>query len=719
MGPSEVMTRMNRSALFFFLCAMLASALASAQIPLGPEFQVDTGAFPDPFPYFDTSRSAAMAPNGDFVVVWTTGDNIAVMDVVARRFDALGVARGPEFLVNTDTAGTQYDQAVGMDGDGDFVVVWTGPLGVDGRRFDSAGTPLGAEFPVSGGFEPSIAVAPDGSFVVVWMVGSPAGSNNEVFGRRYDAGGVPVGAEFQVNTYTTGNQRRPTVAGDAAGNFVVVWESYSAQPVVNPIAVGRRYSAAGVPVGGEFMVSSSASDYQRRPIVASGRDGSSVVAWRGLGANNPGVFARRFDAAGNPVGLDFRVEQHTTAFAGTPDIAVDAQGDFVITWWYGQPVDGSGNGVFARRFHSSGSATGTEFRINSYATGNQWLPSIAGDPTGNFVVAWFSDQNGADGVFAQRYAGGPSPAGLLVDYQADTFSDGNGVLEPNEDVKVAPAWLNGESAALTLAGALFSYGGPGPIGHYPPPTDPVATYGTVNPGETRSCVPGADCYGIAVLDIGSRPAMHWDARMEERLAPVSLAAEKTWTLHVGDSFDDVPRASVFYRFVETLLHRGVTGGCTASEYCPSFLASREQMAVFVLVAKDGAGNVPSACTTPVFADVPASSAFCPWIEELARRGVVAGCGGGNYCPTDPVTREQITVFVLATKDPGVVPPACGAPLFNDVPASSPFCRWIEEMARRNVVTGCGGGNYCPASPVTREQMAVFISAGFGLQLYGP
>ena len=57
-------------------------------------------------------------------------------------------------------------------------------------------------------------------------------------------------------------------------------------------------------------------------------------------------------------------------------------------------------------------------------------------------------------------------------------------------------------------------------------------------------------------------------------------------------------------------------------------------------------------------------------------------------------------------------------MFNDVPASNPFCRWIEELARRGVVTGCGGGNYCPAEPVTREQMGVFITATFGLMLYG-
>ena len=104
---------------------------------------------------------------------------------------------------------------------------------------------------------------------------------------------------------------------------------------------------------------------------------------------------------------------------------------------------------------------------------------------------------------------------------------------------------------------------------------------------------------------------------------------------------------------------------------------------------------------------------------MARRGVAAGCGGGNYCPAAAVSREQMAVFVLRTLDPAMNPPACGTPLFADVPASSPFCRWIEELARRGVVTGCGGGNYCPPRPVSREQMAVFLAVTFGLTLYAP
>jgi len=141
------------------------------------------------------------------------------------------------------------------------------------------------------------------------------------------------------------------------------------------------------------------------------------------------------------------------------------------------------------------------------------------------------------------------------------------------------------------------------------------------------------------------------------------------------------------------------------------------MAVFLLVADEGAGYVPPPCTTPTFSDVPCSHPLAPWIEELVRRGVTAGCGGGQYCPNNPVTRNEMSVFLLKTLEgPAYTPPPCGAPAFNDVPAGSPFCPWVEELARRGVTAGCGGGAFCPAAVVNRAQMAVFLATNFGLPL---
>jgi hypothetical protein len=305
-----------------------------------------------------------------------------------------------------------------------------------------------------------------------------------------------------------------------------------------------------------------------------------------------------------------------------------------------------------------------------------------------------------------------TPVALVVD------AAGNGVYQPDETVAVAPSWMNTGATAMAFTGTFTNHTGPAGATYSIP--DGTADYGTVAAGATASCTATGNCYSVANVTT-ARPATHWDSTVDEAIAGTN--ASKTWTLHIGDSFTDVLDTSPFYRFVETILHKSVTGGCGPATYCPANSATREQMAPFVLVSKEGAGYNPPACAPPnLFTDVPETSPFCKFIEELANRGVVTGCGTNLYCPTNPVTREQMAVFVLRTLDPALNPPACvaGAEMFQDVPASSPFCKWIEELARRAVVTGCSTTPplYCPTASVTREQMSVFLSVTFGLKLYG-
>ncbi len=82
-------------------------------------------------------------------------------------------------------------------------------------------------------------------------------------------------------------------------------------------------------------------------------------------------------------------------------------------------------------------------------------------------------------------------------------------------------------------------------------------------------------------------------------------------------------------------------------YCPDSLVTRAQMAVFLLKAKHGSGYTPPPAAG-MFDDVPPSNQFAPWIEQLAAEGVTAGCGGGNYCPGSPNTRGQMAVFLVKT-----------------------------------------------------------------------
>jgi len=111
------------------------------------------------------------------------------------------------------------------------------------------------------------------------------------------------------------------------------------------------------------------------------------------------------------------------------------------------------------------------------------------------------------------------------------------------------------------------------------------------------------------------------------------------------------------------------------------------------------------------------SAFDPWVEALAALQITAGCGGGNYCPTGLVNRQQMSAFLLkASLGSDYLPPPCDDPAFADVPCSNPFSPWIDDLAARSITGGCGGGNYCPLNPVLRQQAAVFVVKTFNLPL---
>jgi glucose/arabinose dehydrogenase len=181
------------------------------------------------------------------------------------------------------------------------------------------------------------------------------------------------------------------------------------------------------------------------------------------------------------------------------------------------------------------------------------------------------------------------------------------------------------------------------------------------------------------------------------------------------TFADVPPTYFAWRFVEAVSSQGIIPGCGGDNFCPGGLITRGEMAMFLLLAKEGSGYLPPACATPFFADVPCSNPLAPWINEVARRGITAGCGGGNYCPGGQVTRSQMSVFLLATlQGPGYSPPPCPPSSFNDVPQGSPFCPWVNEIAARGITAGCGGGGFCPENLVSRGEMSVFLSTTFSL-----
>lgn len=399
----------------------------------GPETKVNTyttGAQS----FSDVGGNAA----GDYVIAWTSVNQTANSgyDVYAQRYHQ-GIAQGSEFKVNTYTTGDQKNPSVAMDAAGNFVITWSSPQdgngqGVYAQRFNSAGVAQGTEFRVNANTTadqtlPRVAMDAAGNFVVTFQDGTAALDYN-IYAQRFNAAGVAQLTEFKVNTHTANDQTNPAIGMDASGDFVIAWNSY-AQDGSNGGVFAQRFAPDGTHLGNEFLVNIYTTAAQGLPSVAMDHDGDFVLSWQSNQDGSAyGIYARRYDDAGNAVGTEFKVNTYTTNVQSFSRTSMDANGDFVVTWRsYSQ--DGGSYGVYAQRYNSGGVALGSEFRVNTYTTGPQTAPSVVMDGIGDFVVVWNSSgQDGSGyGVYSQRYV-------------AD----------------VAPVLSNVEGTTLNAVGALFT-----------------------------------------------------------------------------------------------------------------------------------------------------------------------------------------------------------------------------------------------------------------------
>jgi streptogramin lyase len=623
-------------------------------------------------------------------VRWNGSRAVFVLALVAAGLPGLAAAQAiTEFPIPTP-ASQPFGIAAGPDGN-----LWFTERGADkiGRI-----TPAGifTEFPVptAASLPRGITSGPDGN---LWF--TEEGGNNVV--RTTTAG---VMTEFPIPTASS------EASGITAGPDGNLW---FAEQASNQIG---RSTTAGVMT--EFPVPTFAGGPRE---IAAGSDGN--LWFTELEGNKIG----RITTAG--VVTEFPV---TTAASLPRWIAAGPDGNLWFTEEGANKIGRITTAGIITEFPIPTAAT-KPFAIAAGPDGNLWLTEEGGNNIGRItttgLITEFPIPSGGTlhrGVTAGpdgnvwwagrgsnrigRITLGPlAPQGLAVD------SAGNNVFEPGETVSVAPSWKNTGSSPLAVTGVASNF--TGPVGPTYTLADATADYGTIVGGATADCATvTANCYSLGIA-AASRPADHWDATFDETMSDTT---PKGWTLHIGNSFTDVPSGNMFYRFIETVFHNGITVGCGTGIYCPTNPVTRAQMAVFILKAEHSAFYSPPSCTG-VFSDVACPGAFAvDWIEQLAAEGITGGCGGGNYCPNNPVTRAQMAVFLLKGEHgSGYVPPACTG-VFTDVACPGAFAvDWIEQLAAEGITGGCGGGNYCPNNSVTRGQMAVFLTKTFGMLLYGP
>ena len=277
------------------------------------------------------------------IYVWTVHDPTA--DIALRRFDAAGNALEDPRRINTTTALTQD--------------------------------------------RPRIAVAADGSFLVIWQSSEDdAGSNRRwVRSRAFKPNGQANGGEQLVSNPSSGTAALIDIdvaalrAPDGSnGGWVVVWESFNTSGNDNSSSniQAQLVSAAGVPTGPPIQVNSTIAGSQRKPTVTELANGDFFVVWV-----EPQVQGRRFSAAGASRGGQFQVSTLGQGIKDEPDVVIGWDGVVAVVWKNGGEIQ-------ARLFDSDLNPQGSDFQVNTLTTNIQEEPRLGDAGPAGFLVTWSS-----------------------------------------------------------------------------------------------------------------------------------------------------------------------------------------------------------------------------------------------------------------------------------------------------------------------------------------
>lgn len=338
-----------------------------------------------------------------------------------------------ERMANSYVEGKQIEPTIGSDSDGNFLVIWIsdqqddGLPGVYGKWFTSDGWALGTEFQINSFWapheQPKVAVGGNGNFVVAmtnyWIEKSVSGA---ITARVFDSSGVPLDAEFLVNEHKPDFQGAPAVAMDSQGNFVIAWQSWGQDGDGFGI-FARRFDSSGIPLGPEFQANAYFLHNQTQPTIAMESGGNFVIVWTSQRQNQEktGIYAQRFGRTGNFLGSEFRVNFSTNGRHEHPEISMDGLGNFTVCWQK-YDLDELEYKIFARNFDRTAQLKGPEFQVNSLALGTHTFPAIDRDLLGNFVITWQNQtQEDSYDIVARLFNSYGEPQGteFIVNFYTD------------------------------------------------------------------------------------------------------------------------------------------------------------------------------------------------------------------------------------------------------------------------------------------------------------
>lgn len=325
-----------------------------------------------------SNPSITRSENGNVYIVWDDNRN-GLTDIFCQAYSGNGIPQDGNFQVNENHSGHHQFPDIASDSSGNFIITWSdardGTTQIYGQYFQNNGSASGNNFKVSINTEQnnsgnsSVDMNKRGDFIAVWENNYQI--SRHIYAQLYDKNRDPVGNNIQVNDNTVSNHIFPDVAMDDNRNFVIVWqEERSGQYDI----YAQRFNADGNPLWGNFKVNDETnSTNQMHPAIAMDAQGNFIIAWNDWRDGAVNIYCQQFDYNGTKINFNFKVNDDAGANGITyPDAAMDDEGNFVIVWPHNL------TGIYGQLFDTTGNKSKTNFKIDS-GEGNtrQLLPSVA------------------------------------------------------------------------------------------------------------------------------------------------------------------------------------------------------------------------------------------------------------------------------------------------------------------------------------------------------
>ena len=174
----------------------------------------------------------------------------------------------------------------------------------------------------------------------------------------------------------------------------------------------------------------------------------------------------------------------------------------------------------------------------------------------------------------------------------------------------------------------------------------------------------------------------------------------------GGTYKDVDPNGTHGRAIEKLAAEGILGGCDGLRFCPTEAMGRADLAVGMAAAL---GLHVDDSVTARFPDVAWSDPRTHAIAAVDAAGILTGYEDGTFGPDEALSRAQLASVLVRGFE---VAPATRSQGFGDVRPGSTHAAAIDALAESGLTRGCGDGStYCGSEMERRDRVATFLQRG--------